>query len=236
MRYCPEYCIEVPDDFPVEELTTFMAAARSVLLQPEKGPEWREFAGATNLIGWRYRASTEDWTIYKDCWLQNGPAVNHETLYRRQRALFGMFTSGVSCVESATYALAALASHPGVASIRFDSQRQRDCSPARLRNWIEGKPKAQNLVEQLSKLCTSEDWKLWIDLRNRMSHRSNLPTIVRGAVGGAPPPAKALEFAATSSTPPLAGDLDLFDTLHVWLASTLKSLLIAGTDLCGDGR
>lgn len=27
MRYCAEYCIDVPDDFPVDELTAFMAAA-----------------------------------------------------------------------------------------------------------------------------------------------------------------------------------------------------------------
>jgi hypothetical protein len=42
-----------------------MAAARSVLLKPLKGSEWKEFAGASNLIGWRFRAASEDWEAYK---------------------------------------------------------------------------------------------------------------------------------------------------------------------------
>ena len=232
MRYCAEYCIEVPDDFPVGELIVFMAAARGVLLHPAKGPEWSEFAGASNLIGWRYRASTEEWQYYKHSWQTHGEAVDHESLYRRERALFGMFTAGVSCIESTAYALAALSTHPRIGPISFGTAEQKSCSPKNLLDWLSPLPKAAALTQALSRLCASAEWKLWLDLRNRMSHRSNLPRIVFGAVGAEPPPAKALHFAATSSTPIVEGDLESFDALHTWLTRSLTELLIEGSNLC----
>ena len=232
MKYCAEYCIEVPDDFPVDEFTSFMAAARGVLLQPHKEPEWSEFAGASNLIGWRYRASSEDWLFYRQSWQTKGPAIDHEGIYCRERALFGMFTAGVACIESTTYALAALASHPRVASISFGSTERRGCNPKRLFDWLSPIPEAAALANALSTLCSSAEWKLWVNLRNRMTHRSNLPVMLFASVGGELPPAKALHFAATSSTPIVKGDLELFDSLHTWLTSTLTELLVEGSNLC----
>jgi hypothetical protein len=35
MTYCAEFCLEIPDSFPVVELAAFMAEARRVLI-PEK--------------------------------------------------------------------------------------------------------------------------------------------------------------------------------------------------------
>ncbi|NMG74103.1 hypothetical protein [Aromatoleum diolicum] len=232
MRYCAEYCVDVPDDFPIDELTAFMASARRTLLHPAMGREWNEFAAASNLIGWRYRASSEDWLNYRHSWQTEGVAVNHEGLYRRERALFGMFSAGVACIDSAAYALAALSSHPGVLAIAFGPTEQRACSPKQLLEWLAPMPKAAALSQALSKLCASAEWKLWVALRNRMSHRSNLPCIVFGAVGSEPPLAKALHFAATSSTPIVEGDLESFDALHAWLAWSLTELLVEGTNLC----
>lgn len=232
MRYCAEYCIDVPDDFPVDELTAFMAAARKVLLRDGKGLEWREFGGASNLIGWRYRASSEHWLYYKHSWEAEGVAVNHEGIYLRERALFGMFAAGVSCIDSLAYALAALSSHTDVLAIRFGADEQRVCSPKRLLAWVSPMPKGTRLAEALSALCTSLEWKMWVDLRNRMSHRSNLPQVIFGAIGSEPPPARALQFAATSSTPMVEGDLETFDALHAWLASALTRLLVEGIRLC----
>ena len=196
-----------------------MAAARRVLLDPAKGPEWSEFAGASNLIGWRYRASSEEWQYYKHSWQTHGEAVDHEGLYRRERALFGMFTAGVSCIESTAYALAALSSHPHIGPISF-GPRSKDIAARRSRLiWLSPLPKAAALAQTLSRLCASAEWKLWVELRNRMSHRSNLPRIIFGAVGAETPLAKALHFAATSSTPIVEGDLESFDALHTWLNS-----------------
>jgi len=209
-----------------------MAAARRVLLHPAKGPEWSEFAGASNLIGWRYRASSEEWHYYKHSWQTHGEAVDHEGLYRRERALFGMFTAGVACIESTAYSLAALSAHPRIGPISFGAAEQRACSPKKLLNLLSPLPKAAALAQALSTLCASAEWKLWVELRNRMTHRSNLPRIIFGAVGAEPLPAKALHFAATSSTPIVEGDLASFDALHAWLTRSLTELLIEGSNLC----
>lgn len=232
MRTCAEYCIDMPDDFPVEELNAFMAAARRVLLIPKKGPEWSEFAGASNLIGWRYRASSEYRLAYKESWTTEGVTVDHEGAYRRERALFGMFSSGVASLESVTYALAALSSHPRVLAMPFGAQEQRFCSPTRLSKWLAPLPTATSMAAALTGIATSSEWKLWVDLRNRMTHRSDLPRVVFGAVGGTPPPAKALHFASTSSTPIFEGDLNTLDALHEWLSSSIATLLNEGAKLC----
>jgi hypothetical protein len=82
------------------------------------------------------------------------------------------------------------------------------------------------LAETLDILTASTEWKLWVKLRNRMSHRSNLPRSGYGAVGDEPPPAKALHFAATSSTPAFEADVSNLEGMFAWLASSLRKLLV----------
>jgi hypothetical protein len=84
MIYCQEYCIDVPDHFPVSELTRYMASARGVLLKPTQSAVWAEFAGASNLIGWRFRASWEDWCTFKQSQSEFGDSGSHEEVYRRR--------------------------------------------------------------------------------------------------------------------------------------------------------
>jgi len=230
MHRSAEYCIDLPDDFPESELTQYMAFARKALLEPEKSAAWSEFAGASNLIAWRYRASYEDWQYYKAS-LANYSNPDHEELYRRERAIFGMFSSGVSCIESAVYSLAALASHPSLLAIPFEMAEQRRCNPATLRGWVESHASAAALTATLDCLLSANEWALWVNLRNRMTHRSNLPRIIQAWVGAPPPQSKPINFAATSSTPAVEADLADFDALHRWLASTLASLLVAGPTL-----
>jgi len=230
MRYYPEYCINVPDDFPVDELTSFRVAAHRVLLQPNKAEAaWREFAGASNLIVWRYRASSENWLLYKQSCQIKGDDPDHEELYCRERAFFYMFTSGVSCIESTVYALAALASHPCVASISFGPTKHRDGSkPEKLCKWLLNKPRAAPLRQALSKLSESPEWKQGRELRNRMVHRSNIPRMIISP----PPAAEALDYDATSSTESIQSGLKLSNDFHDWLTRSLTELLVGGTELC----
>lgn len=230
MRRSAEFCIDLPDDFPESELAQYMAFARKILLEPQKSDAWSEFGGASNLIAWRYRASYEDWQCYKTS-LVNHSNPNHEELYRRERAIFSMFTSGVSCIESTIYSLAALASHPSLLAIPFGPVEQRRCSPSTLRDWVSPHASAAAVTMALNRLLSATEWSLWIDLRNRMTHRSNLPRIIEAWVGTPPPPSKPIKFAATSSTPAVEADPADFDALHRWLSSTLASLLTAGPTL-----
>jgi hypothetical protein len=229
--YCSEYCLEMPDDFPIGELLQFMSTSRHVLLNPDKSLAWIEFAGASNLIGWRFRASSEDWIAYKKSLDTHGDSGGFEEIYFRERALFGMFSTGVSCIESTTYALAALASHPNVLSLPFGETEQRACSPKNLVKSLTPYADASLLVAVLNKLLLSREWSLWVELRNRMTHRSNLPRIINASVGAPPPVSKPLNFAPTSSTPRVEAEISEFDGLHNWLAKSLGDLLIEGRQL-----
>jgi hypothetical protein len=232
MTFCAEYCLEMPDDFPVVELAGFMAEARRVLIPGgETSAAWNEFAGASNLIGWRYRASADAWLGHKQSMLAHGNVRNHDDVYLQELSLFLMFSAGVACIESTTYALAAAASHPAVCGIAFSPKEQRACSPARLLAWLTPQAKASDVVITLQGLLVAPEWSLWVDLRNRMTHRSNLPRRLFASVGGPPPQAKPLNYGPTSSTPEIDADLKDWDALHQWLASALRDLLVAGATL-----
>ena len=106
MPYSEILCLDMPEDFPVEAYIGFMAEARRVMT-PDKQqvPAWKEFAGASNLIAWRYKASADAWREHRES--LEGGTKNHEDLYLQERSLFMMFVAGVSCIESTCYALAA---------------------------------------------------------------------------------------------------------------------------------
>src|SRR6478735_3764138 len=142
-------------------MVAFMAAARSIVLTPTKSDSWKELAGASNLIGWRFRGCHEDMTKYIDSWKLHGANVSFEEIYLRDRALFGMFTAGVSCIESTCYALNALASHPTLLGLPFGQQEQRNCSPKQLKERLSKHAKAQALVSALEVLTSSNEWKWW---------------------------------------------------------------------------
>ena len=232
MTFCVEFCLEMPDDFPVVELTAFMAEARRVLIPGgNTSVAWEEFGGASNLIGWRYRASSDAWKEHKESVQTYGGGRNHEDLYLQERSLFLMFSAGVSCIESTTYALAAAASDPNVCGIAFTPKEQRTCSPNRLLQWLTQHPNAADLVAALQHLLAAPEWAVWVDLRNRMTHRSNLPRRHFASVGAPPPQVKPLNYAPTSSTPEVDADLADWDALHEWLAHQLRKLLLSGAEL-----
>ena len=111
----------MPDAFPCEAFTRYREAARRVLETPYSSDAQKEFGGASNLIAWRFRACHEDWQAYQNWFAVSEAQPSHEANFRWERALFGLFTSGVSCIEAMTYSLAALASHPSILSLPFDA-------------------------------------------------------------------------------------------------------------------
>ena len=74
--------LELPDLFPAEQYSEFMSCARSALLG-NKGEAWTEFAGASNLIGWRFRAAFEYMRAYSDSWKANGADVSFDEIFVR---------------------------------------------------------------------------------------------------------------------------------------------------------
>lgn len=210
-----------------------MADARQVLLLPNGSTshQWPEFAGASNLIGWRYRGSADSWIEFKNSVELHGDGRDHDYIYKQEHALFVMFSAGVSCIESTCYNAAAAASHPKIAALSFGDKEQRLCSPSQLLKWLLPNPKAAALLTVLQCVTEAPEWKLYVDLRNRMTHRSNLPRRTFASMGGPPPKVKPINYAPTSSTKEIDADLVEWDALHRWLADSLRDLLVAGAIL-----
>ncbi|HWG11514.1 MAG TPA: hypothetical protein VN693_08485 [Rhodanobacteraceae bacterium] len=141
-----------------------------------------------------------------------------------------MFVSGVSSIESTVYAIATLAAHPTICSLQFGPAEQKACSPQNLLKRLEFFSQATEIIAVLRNLVSSKEWRMWVDLRNRMAHRSNLPRIVHIAMGGPLPVSRPILFAATSSTPSIDLGIEDFDALQAWLASELRILLLEGTN------
>ncbi len=177
---------------------------------------------------------TEDWDLYRRLFAKSGDSASFEEIYTRERALFGMFSAGVSCIESTIYALAALLSHPSVLNFRFNEEDQRKCNPRKLVERLEKFERAKDLRSALATYGTSGEWKMWIDLRNRMNHRSNIPRIIRANVGTPEPTQQVIGFGATTSTPRIEQNVAYFDKLRDGLASNLKALLALGGKVANE--
>lgn len=231
MRFVKEFQIELPDEFPAVEYHDYWEAASAVLHDPHKGAAWAEFAGASNLIGWRFRSCFEAMSWYLDSWHARGYDAKHEEIYQREARLFTMFTSGVSSLESTVYSLYAVASHPKVLGVAFGVDEQRHAGVKTLQSALGNAAQAQPLASGLSVILGAPEWERWVEFRNRMTHRSNLPRIIKASVGSAPPPGKTLDFAATSSTAAFSGDEHDLVSLYDWLAAKLRELVVAGTAL-----
>lgn len=223
MAYCDEVALEMPDSFPCNELTRLRADARD-LLTPQKPPAWAEFASASNLIAWRFRSfveSANDALAMAD--------ATHEDVFRQEQMLFLAACSAASCVEATSFATHALASDTRVLGVPFGPPEQRRSNPTTVRDMLTENAASGAVTQPWVELNDASEWKLLRDLRVRMFHRSNLPRIVTGTVGGSPPPVGPTRFASTSSTPALT--IDELPALEPWLAASISSLLLAAIAL-----
>ncbi len=231
MQFVKEFQIDLPDEFPSAEYHDYWEASSAVLHDPEKGAAWAEFAGASNLIGWRFRSCFEAMSWYLESWRARGYDVKHEEIYQRESGLFSMFSSGVSTLESTVYSLYAVASHPKVLAVSFGADDQRRAGVKSLQSALGTTARAEPLAEALGMILAAPEWERWVEFRNRMTHRSNLPRIIKASVGSAPPPGKTLDFAATSSSTAFSSDENGLIRLYAWLAASLRNLFAAGTVL-----
>lgn len=220
---CTEHGHRMPEGFPVAEERVMMEAARKAISAEIE--VWREFAGGVNVLAWRYRAAAEAWDSYGQIWRTSGGRPNHEQIYLLERALFETFASAVSCIESFVYAIAAALSSKNVAALPFGPKEQRKATPRDLPDCLALFPKAAAIADAVSTLMAASEWKTLNSVRNRLSHRGNLPRIIYAAVGVELPPPKAIEFDQTSSTPRLSGDLSSVDHLMAWVTSTITVLI-----------
>lgn len=220
----------MPSLFPLKAFEDFVNSVRVVILPSSEAR--REFSGASNLIGWRFRACVEDKEDYMASWRKYGADVSFDSIYIRERLLFAIFVSGLSCIEATIYACYAVASDPNVFGLPFDEKiRQFGSGPKQLKEKLQTINPSIVLISVLEELVASDQYILWKNFRNTMTHRRNLPRIVYGAVGSPLPPENPLEFAATWSTKALSGDEATFNEMLFWLAGSIERLLRAGAQL-----
>jgi hypothetical protein len=219
--------LELPESFPGNSFDEFVSTGRAVLANDKDLR--KEFNLATNIVSWRYRASVE----HMDAYIA-GSDQTFEDIYRREAHLFSLFSSAVSFIEAscyASYAMASLLFH-----VPFGPREQKEPPKGFLAVVANNRPNA-NIVVALNALLNSDEWNLWVDLRNRMTHRGNLPMRIRAVIGSSRPVSarRPLEFAATSSTADLTESaIDyLEDSLFPVLSNGLAAILAGGVDLAG---
>lgn len=113
----------------------------------------------------------------------------------------------------------------------FGEDEQRKCSPSQLLKWLRQNHKAAALVAVLERVTEAPEWKRYVELRNRMTHRSNLPRRSFASMGGPLPKVNPINYAPTSTTKEIDADFVAWDALHRWLADSLRELLVAGVVL-----
>jgi hypothetical protein len=224
--------LELPESFPLLDYERFVTAVRSTV--PSGSDARREFNGASNIIGWRFRSAMEDKEAYLSSWRAFSIHASFEELYSRERHLFGMFVSGVSCVEAICYACYAVASAPTLLALPFDEEiRRYRSAPKHLLKVLGTTAPGSSLESALRSLVSAPEWDVWVSFRNTMTHRSNIPRIIKGVGGGPPPPAKIMEFSSTWSSPSLDGDEETIESLTLWLTASSSALLAGGASLAG---
>jgi hypothetical protein len=222
--------LELPAEFPLVEFESFVTSVRNAT--SSESVARCEFNGASNLIGWRFRACVEYRLSYLASWKALGGSAGFEDIYARERDMYGMFACGLSTLESVTYACFAVASDTSVLSLPFSEKIRRNRSgPKYLAESLAGQTCGGRLHAALQTMLASDEWELWTDYRNTMSHRSNIPRILYASAGSAPPPSKIMQFSESWSHGPLDGDEVAFDSLGAWLTSTVRELLIGGEQL-----
>lgn len=224
MPYVEDLCINMPSEFPARVFSTFLEAARKALTESDgAAAQGIEFGLASNIIAWRYRTAHEALEFLRGRYSTTTGPTDHEDRYERERALFTLFTGGVSCIDACTYAIAAYCSK--VVGFQFEEKEQRNYKLKNLREWITPFPKSTNLSNVIENIENSNEWDFWKDVRNRLSHRGNLPGIIVAAAGAPPPKVNPILFSKTTSTDAIDMSVQDLNAHFEWLTNTLLCLM-----------
>ena len=188
--------LDIPELFPLAEFEEFWTSAREILPNPSETR--KEFNGASNLIAWRFRGCVEYHQAYLESWLRVGVAASFEEQYARERSLLACLFAGFPRRRE-QFATRAMLLHLEFLTLMlpFDERSRRIATPKRLYEQLEEKSSGSSLTAALRTILGSDQWTLWNGYRNTMAHRSSVPRIIFGALGGTLPPAKLLEYAET---------------------------------------
>jgi hypothetical protein len=215
-EFCKSVRLSMPESFPCGQLTTlrWRVTRRFTSRKPQA---WAEFAGASNLIAWRFRSYVESANT-----LSSMPSASPDDIYHQEQTMFLAVCSAVSCIEAIAYATWALASDPLLLDVAFGPEEQRQANPSRVRDMLVKHTTDVEVTQPWIDVNNANEWQLLRELRIRMFHRTNLPRMIRGT-SSAPPVPLPMKFAPTSTTPALG--IDQVAALEPWLANIVSALL-----------
>jgi len=227
MAYCENLCLEMPASFPCSEYTLWRSTASPIVAAAPPGDPACESLAASNLTAWRFREACEAWARIKRLVHDKPNGGSHEDQYQMDSDMFTMLTAMISCIESTLYSISAVGSLPTVVGYLFDHKAQKKGSDASwLLGMVAGNSKAAMLANELTSLAGSAQWTFLLDLRNRVSHRSNLSRVGFATVGGVLPAPVPFHYAATTNTPEIRKTVPDFESYHTWFADTVRRLIV----------
>lgn len=125
-------------------------------------------------VAYRFRATTEYQSEFETLFgAPGGAAPPLKDYYRQERALFGFFVSGFSCIESFAFALHAIGAYymPNTFSI----EDQRKVAPSIVAETLKKCWPSALVTMIMNKLVQDEIFKTWKNIRNVLSHRAIPP-------------------------------------------------------------
>jgi hypothetical protein len=219
-----------PIGFPVTAFDSF--AERAFRALPLKSERWQEFALASHLMLWRFRACTEHRDALIGSWRRFGADIGPEQLFQRERDFFGMLACGVSAIETTVYGCYAVASACNVIAAPFtQAARRRESTPERLNNRLAAEAPQSRLALALDALVSAPQWRYWRDYRNTLTHRTAILPIIRASAGSPLTPAEMLNFPDRWSHQALSGDESALTALVDWLAEQQEAIMTGGAEL-----
>jgi hypothetical protein len=150
---------EVPDDFPI----TLLESVHGTISDPDderrKLPAWTEWAGACNVVLYRFVACAEHCDVLvSSLELSTSPSIPER--YEQEKLVYNFFCEGLSSLECLYYG--AYFAGALVGSAQLDpAQDQRD----------EAAFAGEAVTGTLRAVLDEADHKVWKEVRNVLTHR-----------------------------------------------------------------
>lgn len=156
--------IEMPDDFPIQDYNHIHSKMQ--LFANSHPTEFAEYGGGWNALAYRFSYTADNDDEFRE-------ALKNNDRYLQERGLFGFFVSGLSVVESFSYALYFIGSILDAARFPISTEEDlRNVNPGRTANRFQAAFPGSDISDVVSNVVKSNSFTEWKLVRNILAHRS----------------------------------------------------------------
>ena len=220
---------EPPPDFPTAGLET--AYRECIDLMGAQTPPVLFMGQGLKGIAYRFRALAEYDEIFTESFIMQGSAPPLDDHFRQETALFGFFTTGLSCLESLFFAMHAMASHYESQTFRLDNDTLKNVTPQSVRCRFKQCWPNSDLTLEMNDIVDSPEFKNWKDVRNILSHRGVAPRNIKVGINFPINSDWQLEAAGVDNTNEELTQ-STTGTRRAWLADHLAKMTNAFSKFC----